>query len=99
MKKNTEQTEVQFRLFRGEVIAVFPYIIETDTSVMCYAHIGQHGGIVWDINSISKPATPEQYSDLQKELEGIGYNLKLIKKRSHAKYLKAYYNFINKRKN
>lgn len=99
MKKETEQTEVQFRLFMGEVIAVFPYIIETKSNVSCYAHIGQHSSCMWNINNASKPATPEEYSDLQKELESIGYNLKLIKKRSHAKYLKSYYNYINKRKN
>lgn len=85
MKKDTEQTEVQFRLFRGEIIAVFPYIIETDTNVMSYANIGQHSSCMWNINSISKPATPEQYSDLQKELEQIGYNLKVIKKRSRKR--------------
>ena len=95
MKQDTQTTEVQFRLFRGEVTAVFPYIIESPCNVVCYMHIGQHSVCHWDFNSVSKPATPEQYADLYKELESIGYKLKVIKRRNHAKYLTAYKTFIN----
>jgi hypothetical protein len=87
-----ETTAVQFRLFKGEVIAVFPYEIESSTNVMCYAHNGQHSGCVWDINNFSKAAAEAQYLPLKNELEQIGYNLKVIKKRSHKTYLKAFYN-------
>jgi hypothetical protein len=87
-----ELTAVQFRLFKGEVIAVFPYEIENSTNVMSYAHNGQHSGLRWDINYFSKAATEAQYLPLKSELEQIGYNLKVIKKRSHKTYLKAYYN-------
>jgi len=95
MQNYTETTEVQFRLFRGEVTAVFPYIIESPNNVMCYVHNGQHSVCNWNFNAISKPATPEQYADLYKELESIGYKLKVIKRRNHAKYLQAYKTFIN----
>jgi len=95
MKKETEQTEVQFRMFRGEVTAVFPYIVESPNNVMCYVHLGQHSVCNWNFNAVSKPATADQYADLYKELEQIGYKLKVIKRRSHAKYLQAYKLFIN----
>lgn len=95
MKQDTQITEVQFRLFRGEVTAVFPYIVESPHNVMCYVHTGQHSVCNWNINAVSKSATPDQYSDLYKELEQIGYKLKVIKRRSHAKYLQAYKSFIN----
>jgi hypothetical protein len=32
----------------------------------------------------------------EKELENIGYNLKVIRRRSHAKYLRTYYSLQNK---
>lgn len=95
MKQDTQPTEVQFRLFRGEVTAVFPYIVESPNNVMCYVHLGQHSVCNWNINAVSKSATPDQYSDLYKELEQIGYKLKVIKRRNHAKYLQAYKLFIN----
>jgi len=95
MKQDTHTTEVQFRLFRGEVTAVFPYIVESPNNVMCYVHLGQHSACCWQFNTVSKPATPEQYADLYKELEQIGYKIKVIKRRSHAKYLQAYKSFIN----
>lgn len=95
MKQDTQITEVQFRLFRGEVTAVFPYIVESPHNVMCYMHLGQHSVCNWNINAVSRVATPEQYADLYKELEQIGYKLKVIKRRSHAKYLTAYKTFLD----
>lgn len=44
----------------------------------CYSHIGQHSGCHPDYANECKPATPEQYADLKKELEGLGYNLEII---------------------
>jgi len=90
MQKDKQITEVQFRIFKGEVLAVFPYTIESSLNVMSYAHIGQHSSCVWFINENSHTATPEQYEDLKTELENLGYNLKVIKRRNHSKYLAAY---------
>jgi hypothetical protein len=87
--------KVQFRKFKGEIIAVFPYIIETSTNIMCYAHIGQHSSCIWSIDSFSKPAKPEEYKDLLSELQSIGYNVQVINRRSHKEYLHAYYDSIN----
>lgn len=86
-----EKLEVQFRVLNGEVIAVFPYVIESIDSVSSYMHVGQHSHCAWDINTFTKPATPNQYEPLKKELESIGYDLKVIKRRDHSKYLKEYY--------
>lgn len=78
----TEKTKVVFRTYKdGEVIALFPDIDEGNYYCMSYMHIGQHGaadysGVIRD----TKPASPEQYKDLQRELENIGYSL-LIRKR------------------
>ena len=89
--------KVQFRKDKGGVFAVFPYIIETSTNVMCYAHIGQHSGCIWCINQFSKAAKFNEYKDLLNELIAIGYNVEVINKRSHKeylKYLRAYYSTL-----
>ena len=95
MKQDTQITEVQFRLFRGEVTAVFPYIVESPNNVMCYVHLGQHSVCNWNFNAVSKPATADQYADLYNELIGLGYNLKVIKRRSHRKFMLAYKTFLD----
>jgi hypothetical protein len=79
--------EVQFRMLNGEVIAVFPYEIEGRNTVSSYMHVGQHSACLWDINHFTKPATPEQYKELAKELTNLGYDLTIITRRNHAKYL------------
>lgn len=87
------QIDVQFRKFKGEIIAVFPYIIESEISVLSYAHIGQHSGCVWYINNISKAAKESEYLPLLNELKSIGYdNLNIISKRRQNKYLAAFNN-------
>lgn len=91
MNKDTHKTHVQFRKLKGEIIAVFPYEIQSRTNVLSYAHIGQHSEAAWNINSFTRPALPSEYSDLKTELENIGYNLEVIQKRSHKRYLEAYH--------
>lgn len=52
----------------------------------CYAHLGQHSTADTNYAARLKPATPEQYAPLLRELEQIGYeNLKPVRKflRSH----------------
>ena len=94
--------EIQFRKLKedGSIIAVFPYEIENQFNVTCYQHLGQHSSASWDINMFTKFATPLEYSDLLKELQGIysdTHVLKVITKRIHSKYLKAYNASIKKR--
>ena len=81
-----EKTKVIFRLvsYRSgykEVLAMFPEQAETDGSIACYAHLGQHGTCGYHyVIRISRPATEEEYKDLYKELVGIGYILEIRKK-------------------
>lgn len=95
------KVDVHFRKFKGDynnqVTAVFPYVTETCSDVACYAHVGQHSTCCFDYVGISKPATKDEYLPLKKELESIGYEVNVINKRSHVKYLKAYWgNKINR---
>lgn len=92
--KDQEQTEVIFRKYRdGEIIALFPYLPEFRyTSCMSYMHIGQHGTAHLELINNTKPASPDEYQDLYKELEGLGYNLRVLKKMSWRKYSRIYHN-------
>lgn len=79
---------VMHKRYGGEVLAVFPaepWRGEHDPTgtVSCYAHVGQHGECEpWHVIAHSRPATPEEYADLRKELEGppYGYRLKIYKR-------------------
>ena len=79
----TQKTKVIFRKFKSEnksIIAIFPEFPGSLPSYyMNYQHIGQHGDGN-DYLSNTLPATPEEYADLKKELENIGYNLEPRKK-------------------
>lgn len=70
----------------GGVIALFPDLIANhfNGTHESYEHVGQHGGASYDmVIASSKPATPEEYSALKRELEGVPYHyqLKVIKRR------------------
>ena len=50
---------------------------------MPYMHIGQHSAASYGlILQETRLATEEEYAPLQKELEAIGYNLKIQRRRS-----------------
>ena len=72
-------TAVLFRVWDGELIALFPRIAgDTNDPHTCqsYQRVGQHGAA--DLRGImarSRPATPAEYKPLQEELEGRGYVL------------------------
>ena len=77
------ETLTIFRKFKeGDIIALFPEIKWDRQGLFCssYMHIGQHGSADYGIIRITKPATPEEYSDLKAELESIGYTLKIRRK-------------------
>jgi hypothetical protein len=94
MDKDTHITEVIFRCdkhgdFKGVVFALLPHEVSNfDGSVTCYMHVGQHSQADYHhCVSKSRLATPEEYADLKKEMEGLGYNLKVMKKQNYDKYL------------
>jgi len=72
-------TKVIFRKFSdGEVIAIFPnelYDWINKDLVMSYMHIGQHGAASKSLAEEKEIALPEEYANLQEELESIGYVL------------------------
>ena len=67
---------VMFRMDRakgGEVFAVFPTLPATidGSQVTVYAHVGQHSGGTWEgVLHNTRPATPEEYAPLLRELKG-----------------------------
>ena len=68
-----------------EITSVFPYEVGTNNpdTMMCYAHIGQHGTCSeeWVKESLKENeiVSKEEYSDLFKELYSIGYRLNVLK--------------------
>lgn len=45
----------------------------------CYSHVGQHSACTIEYAKESRVATPAEYADLKKELESIGYELRICK--------------------
>jgi hypothetical protein len=93
MIKDTHITEVVFRKYKnGEIIALMPHeVCDQKGSVTSYMHVGQHGGANYDgVLANTKLAPPTEALPLYTELESIGYNLLVIKKRNYNKYLLSY---------
>jgi len=96
MEKDTIKTEVIFRkwtgkTFNGTIFALFPYVINVGYEILSYSHIGQHSGADYDLCiKRSTSALFNEYKPLMLELESIGYNLLVMQKRSHSKYLEEY---------
>ena len=81
----TQKDKVIFRKFNdgGDIIALFPLEPWDVQGFHCssYQHQGQHGGAdTGIIRSGTRPAKPEEYASLKKELESIGYNLEVIQR-------------------
>jgi hypothetical protein len=84
MKKDTEKTIVVFRKYKdGDVLALFPNLEGSPGCCVSYMALGQHSSADygWCIQS-TKPASELEYRPLQRELEDLGYNLTVRKKRS-----------------
>jgi putative ribosome biogenesis GTPase RsgA len=96
MEKDKHTTDIVFRVdtkdFKGEVFALFPHEVSTrEGLVTAYMHVGQHTSADYDYCiSKSRLATEEEAKDLKAELESIGYNIKVVKKRNYTKYLKDF---------
>jgi len=78
-------TLVKFRkdLRNDEIIAVFPKMLYNELLYsndvwVCYAHIGQHSSCNKDyLIGDTIPAKESEYLPLKKELEQLGYELKI----------------------
>lgn len=84
-KKNEPKTRVVFRVFKGEVTAVFPDMEEGRGDLTCYAHVGQHSRCSRAWIRDTKLATAKQAAPLKRELTKVGYNLKVVKRVSRRK--------------
>lgn len=72
--------EQQINDWETPVFAFFPNEdYNSDGLKMSYSHIGQHSACSNEYARDCKLATPEQYNDLKAELDGIGYNLNILK--------------------
>ncbi len=83
MLKDDYKTTVFFVKEEGNsIVAVFPYIkADSQGNCVCYAHLGQHSACCREWYMEQEMATPDEYADLKKELEDLGYNLKLVKRK------------------
>ena len=91
--KDNYKTEVIFRKFKGEILALFPYdICNYNGDITCYAHIGQHGSANYKyVISNSKPINKPKSLDLYSELINRGYNLKPVKRQNYSRYINELY--------
>jgi hypothetical protein len=86
IKTNVMATLVKFLIEKDgeDAYAYFPQLnynrhLFGSVQKTCYAHIGQHSACHWAYAQDCKKATPEQYADLLKELNQIGYaDLKVL---------------------
>jgi hypothetical protein len=93
MKKDTYTTDVIFRKFKdNQIIAIFPHdVSDRQGNVNSYMHVGQHSSADYvGVLTQTKPATDTECKLLKTELEGLGYNLNVIKRINRDKYLKSY---------
>ena len=89
MKQDTFKTEMIFRKDKAGVFALMPYDIATlEGHVTYYQHVGQHGSA--DYQGCMRKSVPTnviEYLDLYNELESLGYNIKIVKRMNHDRYL------------
>lgn len=68
--------------FKGQVTAVFPTLPGSPGMLTCYAHVGQHGSCSKAWLADTRPATPDEFAALKRELESapFHYRLKVVKR-------------------
>jgi hypothetical protein len=79
-------TLVKFRVHpaNNDLFAFFPQLKASfngyrHDNKVCYSHIGQHSECNIEYVKECRPATESEYLPLKRELESIGYTLKLVK--------------------
>lgn len=82
---DTEITRVVFRVFKAgnDVLALFPDQQNPVTGlVMSYQHIGQHSEAnYYGCVKASRLATVREYIPLKRELQSLGYKVKVSKRK------------------
>lgn len=102
MEKDNYITDVVFRVdttgsWKGTVFAMLPHeCSDYKGNVTCYQHVGQHSSADYHgCVAKSRLATETEYADLKREMENIGYVLKVIKKQDRHKFLVSYREVTN----
>lgn len=87
MKRDKHETLVVFRRYpAGDILALFPTIDAGRGLCTCYQRIGQHGDCDYShCIKTTAPASPAEYAELRRELEGLGYNLRVIQRYTRGK--------------
>lgn len=84
IEQDTEPTPTVFRVFpEGDVIALFPADAAGSTYGDCtsYMHVGQHSAADYHhVVASTRPAEPEEYESLLRELEQVGYRPKVYRR-------------------
>lgn len=83
-------TDVIFRAWpTGEIIALFPGVAGTNDPATCqsYMRVGQHGSAdPAAVMKATRHCNTKASADLSRELAGIGYNLRVIRRCDRAHY-------------
>ena len=89
--------DVMFRMWEGEVIALFPHEVHNMTGdVVSYMHVGQHGSADYKgIVRNSRLATPTESLPLLRELQSIGYHVSIVRRQDSRLYSKELCNVRN----
>lgn len=97
MRRDKEVTRVIFKKAYDHttrawfVVAFFPGLEANVGRVQDYMHLGQHGESDYEWYLSCKPASPEEYAPLKKELEqAFGYRFKVVKRMSRSDCDKAW---------
>lgn len=82
MDANEPTVPVVFRKWSdGGIIALFPNLPGSPGYCSSYEHLGQHGSAdYYYVLSRTTPAKPSEYAPLKRELESIGYTLRVVKR-------------------
>lgn len=86
METDTDETRVILRRWTmregGTIVALMPDIDEGRGLVRCYERVGQHGAASRDLVGRTRPVDPADADAvaLVRELEGIGYRVRLIRR-------------------
>ncbi len=83
---NIITTPITYRVDDGDVVAFMPDLEVGPGLVASYSHSGQHSEASVEYMESLDEATPEQYADLQAELEELGY-----RRADGLETLKGYY--------
>lgn len=80
---NSQSTPVIFRKWPdGQIIALFPYLpCASALDCASYMHVGQHSGAdPQGVIASTKPAGPDEYAALARELTNRGYVMRVMKR-------------------